>query len=123
MPLASAALIADVEIRRDHRGFGDATLCARVLNSHLARLELRARHHRAECIENSVFRFDHNGRWQIAIARLRHVARQPPGDVFGMVPLLDALDMSVRDALEGVPLLETPTSQTCHRQISVIAFD
>ena len=84
MPLASAALTADVLIfGRDHRGFGDAALRARVLDGHLARLELRARHHRAKRIEDAVFGFDHNGRRQITIARLRHVARQPSRDVFG----------------------------------------
>ena len=69
------------EVRRDDRGFLDAAQAAHIAQRHLARPHARARHHRAERVEDAVLALsEHVGRKR-AGARLDHVAREASGDV------------------------------------------
>ena len=82
MPLTRAALMAEVmmSVVSDGR-FRDAALRAREADRHLPGLELRSRHHRRQRVQDAVPGFPRHVRREPLLPRLRHVARQPPGDV------------------------------------------
>ena len=69
------------DIGGDDGRFRDAALRPRVADRHLSGFETGSRHHRRQRVQNAMPGFPCHVRREAALPRLRHIARQPPGNV------------------------------------------
>ncbi len=69
------------DVGGEHARFSDTALAARILDGHLARLEMRTRHHRSDRIQDPVSGgLLHFGR-ELTLPRLDHVFRETSSDI------------------------------------------